>query len=997
VPDWRQQVVSAVEAWLAIEGRGQSRPDWKPIGRAQPTDEHGWFVIDVRGRWAEPDELDDLRLSSQPPSGTGDSYRVLEAIKEGDVLRVHAGAFMTADDLQLWALKQPRSFLLVNLRDRLDGLTDPGLATELAHRRLARLPPTPPESSLPGLRQGQRQAYAACWSAGLHLVWGPPGTGKTQVLARAITDLVDAGKRVLLVSSTNIAVDTALLQVIQARRHARGDLVRVGTPHLRAVAQDDDVALPRLVAARFQQIEEQRRDIERRLAEHRSNKQRLAQLEAGLAEYDHDAYLRAAARLMAETRIAPLAERTAELTMEDQRARSRVTLAERAFLHATSSWEAIAEARQQLDQATRLEREVEDLGLAIARMQTELQKIDAENLETARALERLQTVRGQRVATFGERRRLRRVLDTGRRHRSMMDEQYHAARKAAELQSQLLRRRIDEHCRRADPIDADEVANRYVALQQANTALDAARNDLETTDSALAQSQDELLTAEAARPSEHERRLVVEAERAARPSQHAEWQQLKQQVLTQEQDQRVLMQTHERLLDQMEEHRRSAEAEIITAARLVATTLARSRIHPAIAKASPFDVVLVDEVSPAHTPEVLLAVAKARETAVLLGDFLQLGPVLPPRLESLNRADVQDWLLEDCFSLCGVRTAADAKAHDGCVVLDEQFRFGPDVMELANRATYQGALQPGTSRPRHEDDPEIVLVDTDGIDDLDIVRRSRPIAGWWLAGSLLARALAQHHRAAGAQVGVVTPYSDQVDATLEALRDVEPDPTLSTEVGTVHRFQGREFDVVIFDLVEDGRGRISSARLDGRRFDRDGARLFNVGLTRTRHRLYLIASGQAVTQARTGTVLSHVRSMIAEGLVGTVRAVEHLTPVSAGPPADQTPSERILSRRSHSTCASVTSPTNMGISKPCASGWNRHGTASGYGHRGRRTVYVRCYPFYETRDSAASTSSPSSAASGTRSCGGQRTRPGSSSFRSWPLERSATTTCIRRS
>jgi hypothetical protein len=285
----------------------------------------------------------------------------------------------------------------------------------------------------------------------------------------------------------------------------------------------------------------------------------------------------------------------------------------------------------------------------------------------------------------------------------------------------------------------------------------------------------------------------------------------------------------------------------------------------------------------------VLAVAKARETAVLLGDFLQLGPVLPQKLESLNRADVQDWLLEDCFSLCGIRTAADAEDNDGCVVLDEQFRFGSDVMELANRATYQGALRAGTSRPRQEDDPEIVLVDTDGIDDLDTVRRSRPVAGWWLAGSLLVRALAQHHRAAGAQVGVVTPYTEQVDATLEALRDVEPDPTLSTEVGTVHRFQGREFDVVIFDLVEDGRGRISSARLDGRRFDRDGARLFNVGLTRTRHRLYLVVSGQAVAHARNGTVLSHVRSMIADGLVGTVRAVEHLTPVSAGPPADQTP------------------------------------------------------------------------------------------------------------
>ena len=239
---------------------------------------------------------------------------------------------------------------------------------------------------------------------------------------------------------------------------------------------------------------------------------------------------------MAETRIAPLAERTAQLTIEAQRARSRVTIAERAFLHATSGWEAIAEARQQLDHATRLERQVEDLELAIASMQTELQKIDAENLERARALERLQTVRGQRVATFGERRRLRRMLDTGLRHRSMMAEQHHAARKTAELQNHLLRRRIDEHRLRAGPIDADEVADQYVALEQASTALDAARNVAETIDSALARSQDELLAAEATRPSELERRLVVEAERAARPSQHAEWEQLKRQILTEEQD-----------------------------------------------------------------------------------------------------------------------------------------------------------------------------------------------------------------------------------------------------------------------------------------------------------------------------------------------------------------------------------------------------------------------------------------------------------------------------
>jgi superfamily I DNA and/or RNA helicase len=49
---------------------------------------------------------------------------------------------------------------------------------------------------------------------------------------------------------------------------------------------------------------------------------------------------------------------------------------------------------------------------------------------------------------------------------------------------------------------------------------------------------------------------------------------------------------------------------------------------------------------------------------------------------------------------------------------------------------------------------------------------------------------------------VITPYSVQAEATLEALRDVEPSGRPLAEVGTAHRFQGREFPVVVFDTVE---------------------------------------------------------------------------------------------------------------------------------------------------------------------------------------------------
>ena len=46
-------------------------------------------------------------------------------------------------------------------------------------------------------------------------VWGPPGTGKTTTLARIVEAHYRAGRSVLLVSNTNIAVDTALERVAE--------------------------------------------------------------------------------------------------------------------------------------------------------------------------------------------------------------------------------------------------------------------------------------------------------------------------------------------------------------------------------------------------------------------------------------------------------------------------------------------------------------------------------------------------------------------------------------------------------------------------------------------------------------------------------------------------------------------------------------------------------------------------------------------------------------
>jgi AAA domain-containing protein/phospholipase D-like protein len=318
----------------------------------------------------------------------------------------------------------------------------------------------------------------------------------------------------------------------------------------------------------------------------------------------------------------------------------------------------------------------------------------------------------------------------------------------------------------------------------------------------------------------------------------------------------MLEEQHRYLVDKSRELRQDAEKALIDKARMVATTLARSRLHRALATAS-FDVVLVDEAGAATLIEVLLALCRATTTAVLFGDFLQLPPVQNSRLTNSTHQALRRWVLPNPFTHINIRTPTEALEHPGCVPLLHQFRFGPRLRRLANDVIYEvlcdaSELPDVTIRA----DTDIVFVDTSGLGELTQIHHPGGKRGWWPAGLVLSRALAEHHLPEDGEVGIITPYGHQRDATLAGLRD--HGLVTGVPVGTVHAFQGREFPTVVFDLVEDGHGWIAQARRDRGKYEDDGVRLFGVGITRAQHRFYLIGDRGAVRQAAHGP-LSAVR------------------------------------------------------------------------------------------------------------------------------------------
>jgi AAA domain len=369
---WRDEIDVVLQEWIAALGGGEGGQRWRRVGTAQPTGEAGAFVVDIRSSDLTADQADNLRLAGPDERSVRDGFPVMEATIDGELMRLRVAEFAAPDEPYLWRLHQTPTFLVTALREGLSALADAGLANLLARGEVGGAPGVviPP----PGLLPAQEDTYRACLGRGLWLVWGPPGTGKTRVLRSAVCDLMAAGKRVLLVSGTNIAVDNALLGVVRERRHQLGDVVRVGPPQLREIADDPQVCLPLMVRTRLAEVEEQRHTAALDLLEMNRRQERLQDLEARLSGFDSAAYDAAAALLAAPGRSA--AETGSALA--------------RCELLAESGLRTIEDARREFEAATGVAAEadpVRPLWAEIETLEAELAKVEkAARQSEARAL-----------------------------------------------------------------------------------------------------------------------------------------------------------------------------------------------------------------------------------------------------------------------------------------------------------------------------------------------------------------------------------------------------------------------------------------------------------------------------------------------------------------------------------------------------------------------------------------------------------------------------------
>jgi hypothetical protein len=829
---WLDSTLSLIrQAW----SQARQSPSSRKIAMVTPwRDELGWYLVQGRPSTGDLEFISEGNLAY----GSGDhmvTFDVLEVIIDGEEVRVRASGTAPREMLQLCVRNTGTRQVLEGLGKGLKAACENPLLTQFGERRLTPVQSNPQLAEAhgwPNLRLAQREAVAACCSAGLQLVWGPPGTGKTFVIATAISHLVASGQRVLLVSSNNIAVDTAFheaVRILQPDGH--GQAVRVGNVGLPALAADRRVRLDLLVEAR--QAEQQARVDE--LALHLQDLARagasLTAAEHHLADFDLDAYQRAAERVNNRHRYDQLTAALGPAEARLDRARAELRLCEKQMLSLASC--------EAADRETEIRENLAAVDAALAAHQ-----------------EASLMTRSRRPGLKGK-------LTASRT--SLANELAQAA--AARRQSVAAAIRAGAE---PTPSIRPDATQTPAAAGRARTGLALATAEL----GKLKDEGDRLTQVGLAAPAD---KALVTAERR-RWTLYQDLPDLRKGAQEAQLRRVVVQREYDEASERLHRQRRTIEREIISSARLVATTLTQLTLRPWLTQAK-FDHVIVDEAAAAQLPHLAHAVGYAQTGAVLVGDYLQNGPIVEQSFPGGN--EVQDLFKTNCFSFFDATEPRRAQQTEGCVVLTEQFRFGPALTQLANLVAYDGIL---TTAGKGEAD--IVVVTVDGLpEDIRVIHRETRQAGWWLIGALLARALAEFHNDAGAQdtFGVVVPYRAQEEATQTALDDSAL--AMATPVGTSHKFQGRQFDVVLADLVEDGRGRMATAHLRGGDYNADSVRLFNVAATRPRSRLYVLVGRGALEQARNGP-LAALQSMVSAGQGSRVDASSLLGMFNTEPPPD---------------------------------------------------------------------------------------------------------------
>ncbi len=290
---------------------------------------------------------------------------------------------------------------------------------------------------------------------------------------------------------------------------------------------------------------------------------------------------------------------------------------------------------------------------------------------------------------------------------------------------------------------------------------------------------------------------------------------------------------------------------------LVATTLAKVCTSD-LFDGQQFDAVVIDEASMANLPYLMVLASKAKDHVVVVGDPMQLPPIA-----LTNNKQARKFLEEDIFTFVSkAKSTEDLFTwHDQnrslTTFFDTQYRLNKDLAEILSTVFYEGRLKTAKADPspivngskERKSSPTVNLIDSQKygpeLRQKDDSRGFSPLneVHAILIVKMVRRLMLKQHIPVE-EIGIIVPFRNTV---YEIRQKLYEENLGMIEVGTIHTFQGREKEVIIFDTVMSGETQYGRKRhYSVRPFDEEKnglavPRLLNVAFSRSKERLVILA------------------------------------------------------------------------------------------------------------------------------------------------------------
>lgn len=654
----------------------------------------------------------------------------------------------------------------------------------------------------------QRKAIARALVSELLVIVGPPGTGKTDVLAAiALLHVVLFRHRVLISAHTNIAIDNAIVRVAKfCRRFGLEDflleerLVRFGDPHL-AELEDEDyrtISLPLILAERCERNREDYARLERRRADLLVQ---IAGSEGRLQEYKQAWALQS---VELEDRRKEIERELTALKGEEYQRQQRIQADLVALV------ERQADVKNAVDDATRL---FQGERAALAPLEETFRQQQAARRALQNKLHALREMRplvrsAVQFWNWEWQTDLEDSLEELTNSLSALEEQM----KPMQARLRTLRRDRDRAVQQHQ-----ELIGRIADKQQSTTPPVAWNRQVKALEKKGKDLTEQTVNGNA---------RVASSEREC-AAQKQELRLVEKELVMLDQDLRI--------------KRREIAREVMDHAQVLGATLTSLYLNPYLLNQQ-WDVVIIDEGSMAPPPAVWVAASRATKHLIVVGDPLQLAPIC-----KINDRDVKRWLGVDVYTHGGYTLSQARHGRHHSILLPYQSRMHTDICDLVRGPVYQGALldrDPNAPRPKFGPYPDhaVVVCNTSGSGK---ARAERPKEGSRqnpyhveVAVHAAKHMLASIEKPGAECIGIVTPYTAQRQRIKEKLQEEGLD--FYVRVGTIHAFQGLEFIGLVFDTTESPQIRIS--RFTSDEWGTNAMRLLNVAITRARHKLLIIAN-----------------------------------------------------------------------------------------------------------------------------------------------------------